>query len=63
MNVKIEIESPQNGTLILSTFDNLIDTFGIHSFELIDISPYPISTRTIELKDYNVTLKIEELEN
>ena len=59
--VKIEIELPQKGTISLSTYDNLIDTFANYSFELIDVSPYPISTETIELKDYNVTLKIEEL--
>ncbi len=60
-DVKLEIESPQKGTLVLSTHDNRIDTFGIYSFELIDVSPYPISTKTIELKDYDVTLKISAL--
>ena len=59
--IKIEIELPQKGTISLSTYDNLIDTFANYSFELIDVSPYPISTETIELKDYRVTLKIEEL--
>ncbi len=61
-DVKIEIELPQIGFIILSTHDNLIDTFGIYSFEFIDISPYPISTETIELKDYIVTLKIEKVQ-
>ncbi len=59
--VKIEIELPQKGTISLSTYDNLIDTFANYSFELIDVSPYPISTEIIELNDYNVTLKVEEL--
>jgi len=62
-DVKIEIESPQKGNLILSTYNNQIDTLGIYTFELIDVSPYPVSTETIELKDYNVTLLIEEIEN
>ena len=62
-DVKIEIESPQKGSIVLSTYDNIIDTFGIYSFELIDVSPYPISTEIIELVDYMVTLKIEELQN
>ena len=61
-DVKIEIESPQKGNLILSTYNNHIDTFGIYTFELIEVSPYPVSTETIELKDYNVTLLIKEIE-
>ena len=59
--VKIEIDTPQKDVIILSTYDNVIDTSGIYSFELIDVTPYPISTQTINLEDYNVTLKIEEL--
>ncbi len=60
-DVKIEIESPQKGTFILSTYSNRIDTLGNYYFELIDVSPHPISTQTIELKDYDVTIKINVL--
>ena len=60
-DVKIEIEAPQKGSLTLSTYDNRIDTFGVYVFQLIDVSPYPISTKNIELKDYDVKLKITEL--
>lgn len=60
-NVKLVFELPQKGSLFLKTYDNRIDTFANYSFELIDVSPYPISTETIELEDYNVTLKITEL--
>lgn len=59
--VKIKVDSPVKGTLELSTFHNLTDTLGSFSFSLIDVSPYPVSTETIELEEYNVTLKIEEL--
>ena len=62
-DVKVEVESPQIGFIVLSTYDNLIDTFGIYSFELIDVSPHPISTEIIKLEDYQVTLKIEELQH
>jgi len=62
VDVKIEIKSPQKGNIILSTHNNRIDTFDVYSFELIDVSPYPITTETIELKDYKVTLKIEEIQ-
>jgi len=62
-DVKIVVESPQPGSIVLSTYDNLIDTVGNFSFEIIEVLPYPISTQTIELEDYNVTLKIEELDN
>lgn len=61
--VKIEVKSPQSGIIELSTYDNLKDTVGLYSFELIDVSPYPVSTRVIKPKDYKVTLEINKLEN
>jgi len=64
-DVKIKVESPVSGNLILSTIingmDTNMDTLGNYSFQLIDVSPYPVSTEEIKLEDYNVTLKIEEL--
>lgn len=62
-DVTIKVESPQVGIITLSTYNNLIDTVGNYSFELKDVSPYPISTKTIKLEEYQVTLKILELEN
>ncbi len=59
--VKIEVKSPLVGTLELNTHDNLTDTIGSYSFELVDVSPYPVSTKTIELDEYKVTLLIEKL--
>jgi hypothetical protein len=60
--VKIEVKSPQYGITELSTFDNLVDTVGSYSFELVDVSPYPVSTRVIKPKDYKVTLQISKIE-
>ena len=60
-DVKIEVKSPVHGSIMLNTFDNLIDTVGNYSFELKDVSPHPISTKVIKLEEYNVTLKIVEL--
>jgi hypothetical protein len=60
-DVRIDVDSPQSGSILLSSYDNLKDTVGDFSFELIDVSPYPISTETIKLKDYDVTIKIVEL--
>ena len=62
-DVKIEVESPVTGTIVVSTYDNPVDTVGNFSFKIIDVLPYPISTKTIQLEDYNVTLKIVELSN
>ncbi len=62
-DVKIEIESPLKENIILNTYNNPIDTFDTYSFELIDVSPYPISVQTIKLENFKVTLKIEELNN
>lgn len=60
-DVKIKVESPVSGTITLSTYDNQVDTVGNYSFKIIDVSPYPISTKTIRLEDYDVILKIEKL--
>lgn len=61
--VKIEVKTPQSGTIELSTYDNLTDTVGSYSFELINVSPYPVSTEIIDPKDYNVTLNIKKSGN
>jgi hypothetical protein len=60
-DVKIEVKSPVQGSIILSTYNSLIDTVGNYSFELKNISPYPVSTKVIKLEEYNVKLKIVEL--
>jgi hypothetical protein len=60
-DVKIQVESPVSGTITLSTYDNPVDTVGNYSFKLIEVLPYPISSKTIKLDEYNVTLKIIEL--
>ncbi len=65
-DVKIEVESPVAGSIVLSTinnnYNNSIDTIGNYSFELIDVLPYPISTQNTELEDYDVKLKVKKLE-
>ncbi len=61
VDVKIVVDSPLPGSIVLSTYNNPIDTVGNFSFEIVDVSPYPISTKTIELDDYKVTLVIKEL--
>lgn len=60
-DVKIDVKNPVSGSIMLNTYDNLIDTVGNYSFELKDVSPYPVSTKIIKLEEYNVTLKIVEL--
>ncbi len=60
-DVKIVVESPTTGSIVLSTFNNRIDTVGNYSFELIDVSPHPVSTKTLTLDDYIVTLAINDI--
>jgi hypothetical protein len=62
-DVKIEVTSPVKGSITLSTYNHLRDTIGDYSFELKDVAPYPVSTKTIKLEEYNVTLKILDLNN
>ena len=62
-DVKIKVESPVSETFVLSTLENKIDTVGNYSFELIEVSPYPVSTKTIKTEEYKVTLKITDLNN
>ncbi len=59
--VKIVVKSPVQGTVVLNTFNHEKDTLGDYAFQLVDVSPYPISTKTIALDEYEVTLKIEKL--
>lgn len=59
--VKIAVLAPLSGNLELSTFHNPIDTLGNYIFEIIEVTPYPVSTETIELNDYNVKLKVEKM--
>ena len=61
--IEIKFDSPFQETIVLSTYDDLIDTVGNYSIKLLNVSPYPISTETIELKDYTIKLKIESLED
>lgn len=57
-DVTIVVEKPYAGTIELSSHNHSIDTLGDFSFELIDVSPYPIYMEVTELKDYLVTLDI-----
>ena len=59
--VKIKVETSEINTIELSTFDNPKDTVDSFSIELVQVSPYPISTKSIDLEDYTVKLKIEEI--
>lgn len=59
--VKIVVDSPVQGTIVLNTFDHETDTLGAYAFQLVGVSPYPISTKTIALNEYEVTLKVEKL--
>ena len=51
--VKIEVESPQSGSIELSTFDNLIDTLGYYSFELVEQGHIDLGEWNVE--DGNLT--------
>ena len=59
--VSISLEDMPSDTLVLSTYDNLKDTMGMYSFELIDVKPYPDVEKAIEPNDYVVTLVISEI--
>jgi hypothetical protein len=61
--VTIDVESPVEGKLTLSTFDNQLDTLGNFSFELVEVLPYPVSTKIIKLEEYEIRLKIENVAN
>lgn len=61
--VEIELEETQTFSTVLSTYDNLIDTLGNYSVELIDVQPYPMSDQVIKTEDYDITLKIKRIYN
>ena len=59
--VQIISELPEIDTIELSTYDNLLDTIGNFSFELIEVSPYPVFPDSIRQEDYKIKMKIKEL--
>ncbi len=61
VEIKIAINKPVKGAIMLNSYNNPIDTLANYSFELIDVSPYPISTQTTDLEDYAVKLKVKKL--
>ena len=61
VTVKINVEKPVFGTIELNSFNNPIDTLANYSFELIDVLPYPISTQTTDLEDYDVMLRVKKI--
>jgi len=42
---------------------NPVDTVGSYIFKITDVLPYPVSTKTVKLEDYDVVLTIEKLSN
>ena len=63
VQVKITIDKPVSGTIILNSYNNPTDTLANYSFELMNVLPYPISTQTTELEDYDVKLKVKKIES
>jgi hypothetical protein len=61
VEIKIAVEKPVSGTIELNTHFHTIDTLANYSFEVMEVTPYPISTQTIDLEDYIVKLKIKNL--
>jgi hypothetical protein len=61
--VKIEILKPENATIKVNTLNNQVDSIAGYSFELRQVSPTPVSSQTIENKDYRIILIIEKLKN
>lgn len=60
---RITFELNNNGKkeFTLTTLELEPDTIDNYIFTLKSVEPYPISTKTLELDDYTVKLKIEEL--
>jgi len=59
--VYFEFDNNGKNALLLTTLLHPKDTVGDYIFTLLDVSPYPVSTRTVPLEDYKVKVKIEKL--
>jgi hypothetical protein len=59
--VQVVSELPEMDTIELSTYDNLSDSIGNYSFELIEVSPWPVYPDTIKQEDYEIKMTIKEL--
>jgi hypothetical protein len=63
VTLRIEVASPVTETLLLNTNDNLLDSVKGYAFQLLNVSPNPISTENIKPEEYRVRLKITKLDN
>ena len=62
VSVKLSMEKPVAGIIELNSYNNTADTLANYVFELMDVLPYPISTQTTDLEDYEVILKVKKTE-
>lgn len=60
--VKIADDNLMTDTLVLNTYDNVIDTVNNYSIELLDVSPYPEISKEVKPDDYRVTLIVTRLD-
>ena len=61
VEVKFAFDAPEKKMLSLNSYNNLADTIGIYEIRLVEVQPYPVSTKQIKLEDYKVSLKITTL--
>ncbi|MBN1819223.1 MAG: hypothetical protein JW833_00820 [Prolixibacteraceae bacterium] len=57
----LEFKNTTTTIFELCTGGPLKDTIDNYIFELMNVSPYPVSTETLELDDYTIKLNITEL--
>lgn len=61
VEVKLDVETPEKKVLSLNSYNNLADTIGVYEIRLVEVQPYPVSTKVIKPEDYEVSLKITVL--
>lgn len=62
-SVTIEVKSTENGLVVLNTYNNSLDSLKGYSFELKNVSPFPVSNQIVKEEEYKVRLKITKLDN
>ncbi|MBN2635222.1 MAG: hypothetical protein JXR61_03055 [Prolixibacteraceae bacterium] len=63
VTVKIVVEKPVSETIELNSYNNTTDTLANYSLELMDVLPYPVSTQTTEMDEYDVKLQVKILDD
>lgn len=61
VTVKFSVNAAANYEVVLKSHTHPAETVGNYKFDLIEVNPYPKYKQPLELSDYRVTVKVEQI--